>query len=251
MEYTVGQLARLAGVSARTIRFYDAEGLLNPARTGENGYRAYGSAEVDRLQQILFFREMGIKLKDIGNVLNSPEFDREAALNRHLSDLLMRREQLDRLICNVETTLQSLKGEVAMQDREKFEGFGQKLVEENEKKYGKEIRAKYGEEAVERSNAKVRGLSEADFAKAREVEGRMGEKIAEAMALGDPTCSAAREACALHREWLTMFSPEYSPEYHLGLARMYVEDERFKAYYDKIAPGCAEFLRDALISFLG
>lgn len=251
MEYTVGELARLSGVSPRTIRFYDEAGLLAPARVGENGYRAYGPAEVDRLQDILILRALGMKLSRIREVLGAADFRREAALKSHLIELKKRRAQVDALIGNVEKTLGALKGEIEMKDREKFEGLGERLVRENEEKYGEEIRAKYGGQAVEQSNARVRNMKPEDFQRAEELSRGIEVSLREAVASGDPAGAAAQRACALHREWLTLFSGKYSPEYHLALGEIYVSDERFRAYYEKIVPGAAQMLRDAILVYTG
>ncbi len=249
MEYTVGELARLSGVSPRTIRFYDEAGLLAPARVGENGYRAYGPAEVDRLQEILILRALGMKLSRIAEVLGAADFHREAALKSHLIELKKRRAQVDALIGNVEKTLGALKGEIEMKDREKFEGLGERLVRENEEKYGAEVRAKYGTEAVEKSNARIRNMKPADFQRAEELNRGIEAALREAVASGDPAGAAAQRACALHREWLTLFSGSDSPEYHAALGEMYVSDERFRAYYEKITPGAAQMLRDAILVY--
>ncbi len=145
----------MAGVTPRTLRYYDQIGLLSPKRTDSNGYRVYGTEDVDRLQQILFYRELGVSLEDIRKILTGEDFDELSALQSHLSALLERREQLNLLISNLEKTIKAKKGEIFMSDKEKFEGFVKKLVEENEEKYGKEAREKYGDEAVDRSNAKL------------------------------------------------------------------------------------------------
>ena len=122
MEYTVSKLAELAGVSPRTLRYYDEIGLLSPTRISSNGYRIYGQKEVDRLQQILY-RELGVPLDEIGRVLTAKNFDGLSALQNHLAGLLERREQLELLIANVEKTIKAMKGEIIMTDKEKFEGF--------------------------------------------------------------------------------------------------------------------------------
>jgi len=153
VEYTINKLAKMAGISTRTLRYYDQCGLLAPARVSSNGYRIYGQKETDRLQQILFYRELGVPLNDIKRILSSPDFDYKTALEDHLKALTVRRSQLDRLISNVEKTLLSLKGEIVMTDQEKFEGFVEKLIQENEEKYGSEIREKYGNEAARHSFA--------------------------------------------------------------------------------------------------
>ncbi len=142
MEYTVQKLGQLAKVSTRTLRYYDEIGILKPARINSSGYRIYGQAEVDRLQQILFYRELGVSLDRIKEIITDPSFDKAKALAEHRAQLLDKRRQLDLLIANVEKTIALTEGRATMTDKEKFEGFKQRLIDENEKKYGKEIREK-------------------------------------------------------------------------------------------------------------
>lgn len=248
MGYTVGELAKLSGVSTRTLRYYDQMGLLTPERVCENGYRVYERAQVDRLQQILFYRELGVALKAIDDMLNVPQFDRAAALESHLAALCRKREHLDRLIETVTKTIAEAKGERRMSDGEKFEGFRDKLMADNEARYGKELRERYGEATVNASHAKGRRMSEETFKRAEALRARIDETLAQAFAQGDPAGALAQRACALHKEWLCLFWPDgmYTKQAHRGLGEMYVADERFTAYYDRIAVGCAAFLRDAL-----
>lgn len=248
MEYSVQQLARLAGISARTLRYYDQTGLLKPARIAENGYRVYGGAEVDALQQILFYRELGVPLKEIGAILHAPDFDRVRALSGHLSALRQKKDRVERLIQAVTRTIEDLKGEREMNDAEKFEGFKQGLLDDNERAYGQEIRQAYGEAAVEKSNARLKGMSEADWQQAKSLSAAVNEGIQRAMVQGDPAGEAAQQACDLHRQWLCMYWPEgqYTKQAHLALAQMYCDDERFTAYYGAIAPGAAAFLLEAM-----
>jgi DNA-binding transcriptional MerR regulator len=251
MEYTVQKLGRLAGVSPRTLRFYDEIDLLKPARTSSSGYRIYGTAEVDRLQQILFYRELGLDLDRIKAILSAPSFDGPAALREHREQLLERRRQLDLLIANVEKTIAAGEGRIEMKNEEKFEGFKQRLIEDNEKKYGAEVRAKYGDDAVERSNAKLASMTQAQFDEATRLAEELTETLDEAFQGGDPAGELAQRAAELHKRWLTFYWPEYSKEAHAGLAQMYVDDERFRAYYDAKRPGTAEFLRDAIHIYTG
>lgn len=248
MEYTIAKLAHLAGVSTRTLRYYDQIGLLRPKRISSNGYRIYGREEVDTLQQILFYRELGVELKDIGDILGDPGFDREKALWDHLAALLQKKDQLEALIGNVNKTIASMKGEVTMSDREKFEGFKQKLIAENEEKYGGEIRQKYGDDTVNASYARLRGMSKEKMQEAQELSEAINRGLTEAFAQGDPAGELAQRVCDMHRRWLCIYWPQglYTKEAHALLAEGYVDDERFRAYYDRIAPGCAEFLRDAI-----
>src|SRR4051794_35787253 len=163
MEYTVQKLGSLAGVSTRTLRYYDEIGILKPARINSSGYRIYSQAEVDRLQQILFYRELDVSLESIKDIVTAPSFDGVTALRDHREKLLAKREQLDSLILNVDKTIALTEGRSVMSDKEKFEGFKQKLVEDNEKKYGKEIREEYGDETVNKSNQKVKGMTQEQY----------------------------------------------------------------------------------------
>lgn len=253
MEYTINKLAKLSGISTRTLRYYDEIGLLSPARIADNKYRIYGQQEVDLLQQILFYREMSIPLEEIGQILKSSNFDKNAALEHHLSSLLARRNQIDDLILNVTKTLSSLKGESMMSDQEKFKGFKQNMIAENEIKYGKEMREKYGDTAIEGSNAKIAGMSEQQWQKSQELSVEINQTLKSAFELGDPASELAQKACDLHRQWLCMFWKEgtYSKQAHKALAQGYVDDERFTAYYDNIAVGCTNFLRDAINIYCG
>lgn len=144
MEYSINKLAKLAGVSTRTLRYYDEIKLLSPERISSSGYRVYGQKEVDLLQQVLFYRELGVPLDEIKNIIWSKDYDSITALQGHLSALRAKKEHIELLISNVEKTIVASKGEIAMSDKEKFEGFKQKMLEENEKQYGKEIREKFG-----------------------------------------------------------------------------------------------------------
>ena len=246
MEYSINKLSRMSGVSTRTLRYYDEIGLLKPARVASSGYRIYGEAQVDILQQILFYRELGFSLDEIKKLLTTPAFDREQAFASHLSALHKKRERLDKLILTVTKSISAMRGETEMTDKEKFEGFKQSLIEENEQKYGGEIRSKYGDEIIDESNAKLQGLTQAQYEEGEGLRVALEETLKAAFDIGDPAGELAQKACELHRQWLCVYYPRYSKEYHMGLGEMYVADERFRAHYDKIADGCAEFLRDAI-----
>ena len=138
-----------------------------------------------------------------------------------------------------------------MNDQEKFEGFKQTLIDENEKKYGAEIREKYGDQIVEESNAKLQGMTLEQYDQGERLSREIEDALKSAFDTGDPAGKLAQKACDLHRQWLSIMYPKYSKAYHKGLGEMYVADERFKAFYDKIVPGCAEFLRDAINVYCG
>ena len=246
MEYTSNKLSKMSGVSARTLRHYDDIGLLKPKRVASSGYRIYGQHEVDTLQQVLLYRELGFSLDCIKKILLNPIFDQEQAFLNHLTELHKKRDRLDVLINNVSKSISAMKGATVMPNQDKFEGFKQSLIEKNEKEYGEEIRKKYGDKAIDNSNAHLRGLTQMQYMKSEELRTMLEEALITALKSNNPASEEAQKACDLHREWLCVFYPDYSKEYHIGLSEMYIEDERFKAHYDKIAPGCAEFLRDAI-----
>lgn len=249
MEYTVQKLGKLAGISTRTLRYYDEIGILKPARINSSGYRIYGNREVDLLQQILFYRELGFNLEDIKEIILSSDFEPTKALREHHERLLARRRQLDMLIANVEKTLASAEGSMFMSDKEKFEGFKDKLIKENEEKYGSEIRKKYGDEKVDNSNQKYKNMTNEQYEAFKKLENEVLETLQAAIKEGRPEGQLAQRAAELHKEWLCYTWDKYSKEAHIGLAHMYVEDERFKAYYDKVQAGAAEFLRDAILIY--
>lgn len=246
MEYSINKLAKLAGITTRTLRYYDEIGLLPPCRVSSNGYRVYGQKEVDLLQQILFYRELGVQLDEIKNIMLSENYDGLVALQRHLSALKTKKEQIELLIVNVEKTIAASKGEIKMSDKEKFEGFKQKMIEGNEQQYGKEIRKKYGDEVMDDSNSKMLKLTADQYEKIQKLSSRINESLKIAFEQGDPSSKLAQEVCDMHREWLGYYWNHYSKEAHLGLAQMYLDDPRFKKYYDAIEEGCAEFLFKAL-----
>jgi DNA-binding transcriptional MerR regulator len=251
MEYTVQKLGKLAGVSTRTLRYYDEIGILKPARINSSGYRIYGQAEVDRLQQIMFYRELGVSLENIKDMVTAPSFDGAKALREHREKLLERREQLDLLITNVDKTIALTEGRIKMSDKEKFEGFKQKMIDDNEKKYGKEVREKYGSDTVEKSNNKLNNMTQEEYDAVTKLAEEQMTTLAAAFRTGDPAGELAQKAADLHKQWLTFYWDDYSKEAHAGLAQMYVDDERFTAHYDKDQPGTAEFLRDAILIYTG
>lgn len=250
MEYSINALAKLSGVTPRTLRWYDETGLLKPLRTSSAGYRIYGPEQVTRLQDILFYRELGLELSTIRTILDDPAFDRLAALQSHLAELEVRRKRLEALISTVKNTIIEVKGGNIMSDSEKFAAFKQRIVDENETQYGKEIREKYGDETVDRANANVLSLSQEDYDRwtvlGKEILSALETAVQEGV---DPAGETGSRIAVLHRQWLSFSWETYTPQAHAGLAQMYVADERFTAYYDRSVSGCARFLRDAILAY--
>ena len=133
-----------------------------------------------------------------------------------------------------------------MNDEEKFEGFKKKLIEDNKKEYGKEIREKYGEEAVKKSNEKFMNMTEQQYNELKELENKVLETLKKAYKTGNPAGELGQKTAELHRKWITFCWGNYNTEAHANLTQMYVDDDRFRSYYDKEQPGSAVFLRDAV-----
>lgn len=247
MEYTIKKLAELAGVSTRTLRYYDEIGLLKPCRVNSSGYRIYGEQEVDILQQILFYRAMDMRLEDIQQIILQKEFNINSALESHYKRLLDRREQIDQLLATIEKTMKCRKGEVSMSDKDKFEGFKKEKLEKNEAKYGSEIRERYGEETVKASNQKFMKLTEAEFNEMQQVEEDMIAALIKVNESKDLKSLEAETVYEKHKAWLGYTWNFYSKEAHANLGMMYVADERFSKYYeDKAFVGAANLLCDII-----
>ena len=247
MEYTIRELAVLAGVSTRTLRWYDHIGLLHPCRIGENGYRYYSTREADRLQHILFYRALGVELAQIRSLLDDPSFDRKTALRGHLQALEAEQMRIAALIRTVRRTLQAEERNETMMDAEKFEAFKRNAVEQNEAAYGKAVRAEYGDESADRANRRVLSLTQEEYDGWKSTGDAIRARLEAAVAGGEsPDGAEGRAIALLHRKWLSFSWENYTVEAHAGLAELYVQDERFQRYYDANVPGCARFLRDAI-----
>ena len=247
MEYGIRELAELAGVSARTLRWYDSVGLLRPCRVGENGYRYYSSAEADRLQHILFYREMGLELKQIAAILDDPGFDRLSALRGHLNALENERDRLEAMIGSLRKTIRAEERNEIMQDREKFEAFKRGKIAKNESEYGAEAREKYGDDAVDASNRIMMNMSPEAYARWEALDQEILFRLEAAVEAGkEPSGEEGRQIAELHKQWLCCTWEKYTTQAHKGVAQMYTLDERFTQYYDRSVSGCAQFLRDAV-----
>ena len=200
------------------------------------------------MQQILLYRDAGVALADIKALLDDPAFDARAALHEHLERLARRIEQTEAMMRSVERAIASLERGETMSDTERFEGMKRLAVEENERLYGNEVRAAYGDAAVDASNDKVLAMDEGQWESAESLAAAILDKLAVAVRTQDVCGRDARELCAMHEAWLKMYWPDsmYTREAHAALAEGYVADERFRAYYDARIDGGARFLRDAL-----
>lgn len=243
----------MSGTTERALRHYEELGLLSPRR-GQNGYRRYSEKDVEQLQQVLLFRECGMGLAEIRALLRCPGYDAVEALEQHLTILQARQRELEALVETVTKTIRTMRGQETMADEERFRGLKEQAIASNERAYGKEARRRYGDEAVEAANQRVRAMGEEGWNEMHDLEQGIIRQLTAAMATGDPAGPEARKLVELHRRWICGYWGEgrYSAQAHLALGEMYLADERFRDYYDSRAgAGATEFLVAALRAQLG
>jgi len=238
---TVQQLARLAGVSARTLHYYDHIGLLKPSARTAAGYRLYGEADLLRLQQILFFRELDFPLADIQAILDEPNFDQVQALRDHRQMLQQEADRLGRLLNTIEKTLSRLtEDNMTMTDEELYEGFTPEQIE----RYTREANERYDPKIVAESNRRVRNMSRAQWQTVKAEGGAVAQQLADLMDK-EPGDAAVQAAVARHYAWVDNFWHPTAESYH-GLGQGYAEHPEFRAFYEKYRPGLADFLCAAM-----
>lgn len=239
--YTVGQLAKMAGVSIRTLHHYDQIGLLEPSGRTEAGYRLYGEPELLRLQQILFFKELDMPLDQVRQILDDPGFDQVAALAHHRHLLRGRMERLARLLQTIDRTIDRLtEDDMTLTDEELYEGFTKEQIE----RYKREAREMYDPALVEESERRVKQMSRAEW-KAVGAEGEAVTTALAAVADRDPGDPEVQKLIARHHAWIENFYA-CSAEIYRGLGRGYVEHPEFRAFYEKYRPGLADFMAAAM-----
>jgi len=240
MTYTIKEIADLAGATTRTIRYYDEIGLLDPALTGDNGYRYYDQDSLLRLQQILFFRELDVPLKEIEIIMNRPSFDLLSALENHRSALQGRVQRLEKLIDTLDKTAASVKGEGSMSDQDVFDGF-------DESQYEEEIRERWGDSPkFAESQAKWSSYSEEQ----KEVIKAEGDRLTVRIVSEDPNVSLddadVQTAVGEYHAYLNQYFYTCELSFLRVLADNWVQDPRFAINYEKIREGGAAFAREAV-----
>jgi DNA-binding transcriptional MerR regulator len=241
--YTVHQLAELAGISVRTLHYYDEIGLLKPGSVQKNGYREYGESELLRLQQILFFRELDLPLEDISKIINAPDFMIVDALRDHKKLIKLKQKHLEALLNTIDKTIKRMNKQ-NIKDEELYDAFKDNDV----KQYQDEVKQRWGNtEAYKQSMAKVSKMTkkEMDELKAKQVE--QTKKLAAAM--DKPVGSKeVQDLIAEHYKGIQFFY-DCPIEMYRNMGKMYIADPRFTKYYDKHRPGLALFVRDAIDYF--
>jgi DNA-binding transcriptional MerR regulator len=240
-DYTVKQVARMAGVSVRTLHHYDQIGLLRPSSRTAAGYRLYGESDLLRLQQVLFFRELDFPLEEIRRILDHPAFDQVKALEDHRRMLQERARRLARLMTTIDRTIRRLQEENEMlTDAELYEGFSEEQIE----RYRRETQERYDPKLVEESHRRVSKMSKAQWKAIREEGDAVTRRMAELMehAPGD---EEVQQTIARHHAWIEQFYPA-SAEVYRGLGQLYVEHPEFRAFYDGYRTGLAAFMQAAM-----
>jgi DNA-binding transcriptional MerR regulator len=237
---TVKQLSTTAGVTPRTLHHYDQIGLLKPSRIGDNGYRYYGEDAVLKLQQILFYRELGLQLDEIKKIMGRRDFEILIALEDHKMELYRKVTRLEQLISTVDNTILHLKGQKNMSNKQLFEGFS----EEEQEKYAAEAETMYDPEIVRASNKKWKGYSP----EKKQAILEEGRQVYVEMIAAIPKGAASPEVQALVERWRKHMDYFWTPslEQLVLLAEGYNTDPRFRANFDKMDPRLAAFMLEAV-----
>ncbi|MDJ0343992.1 MerR family transcriptional regulator [Streptomyces sp. H10-C2] len=247
MSYSVGQVAGYAGVTVRTLHHYDEIGLLTPSGRSHAGHRRYADADLDRLQQILFYRELGFPLDEVGTLLDDPAADPSAHLRRQHDLLSARITRLQEMAAAVERAMEAKKMGINLTPEEKFEVFGGQFdpddyAEEAEQRWG-------GTEAYQESQRKAASYTKEDWLRIKADVDGVNSRLAAAMDTGaGPDSEQAMDLAEEHRQHICRFFYDCTYEIHTGLGEMYVADERFTATYEAVRPGLAAYLRDAILA---
>ena len=240
----VGEVAALAGVTVRTLHHYDRIGLLSPSGRTTAGYRQYSPADLDRLHQVLLYRELGFPLEEVATLLDDPSADPEAHLRRQHRLLRDRLERTSAMVAAVEKEMEARAMGISLTPEERFEVFG----EHDPAQYEAEVEERWGEtDAYKESQRKTRSYTKDDWVRIKAEQEEIGTRFVQAMQSGAAADSEqAMDVAEDARQQISRYFYECSPEMHAGLGRMYVEDERFTATYEAMAPGLAQYVSTAV-----
>lgn len=248
--YTVKQVAKLSGVSVRTLHHYDEVGLLKPAAVGANGYRYYGREELLRLQQILFHRELGFALEEIRQVLDAQGFDKVTALKAHRAKLAADARRYRRLVKTIDQTLAALEGATKMDETAIYKGF----PPEKQAEYEAWLVDRYGgdmKDRIEAGKARMKGWSQGDLDQGLAEIEAIEAGLAKAMQDGlPPDSEAVTGLMRRHHAWVVRAWPKPpNRAAYIGLSGLYNEHPDFKARYEGRAAGLTEYLQAAMKAF--
>lgn len=240
-KMNVNEIAEITGVSVRTLHHYDSISLLTPNRNPENGYREYTDYDIDKLQQILFFKECGFTLANIKELFDNPNFDRKRAFELQKKYLIHEKKRINSMLKNIDRSIKNMKGEITMSQKEKFKGF-----DFSNNPYEEEARRLWGDGAVEKSNSHITSLS--DEQKNAIAKGMDDLFVSLAKVRHElPDSAIAQKAMdKMYNHFNANFGYKYTLEAFAGLGQMYVTDERFTKNIDEYGHGLSEFLSKAM-----
>ncbi|MFD3540364.1 MerR family transcriptional regulator [Streptomyces sp. NPDC058662] len=246
MNYSVGQVAGFAGVTVRTLHHYDEIGLLSPSSRSHAGHRRYDEADLDRLQRILFYRELGFPLEEVAVLLDDPRSDPGEHLRRQHALLSERIARLQQMAKAVEHAMEAKKMGINLTPEERFEVFG----DHDPEQYAEEAEQRWGDtDAYAQSQARTAAYTKEDWRRVQDEAADWSARYAALMEAGEPADGErAMDLAEEHRLHIHTRFYDCSYEMHTCLGEMYVADERFKAHYDAVRPGLAEHLRDAILA---
>ncbi|MGC9408765.1 MerR family transcriptional regulator [Streptomyces sp. DZ1-3] len=246
MSYSVGQVAGFAAVTVRTLHHYDEIGLLVPGERSRAGHRRYSDADLDRLQQILFYRELGFPLDEVAALLDDPAVDPRAHLRRQHELLTARIERLEKMAAAVEQAMEARSMGINLTPEEKFEVFG----DFDPDQYQEEVQQRWGgTDAYRQSRQKTASYTKEDWQRIQDEADELTRRFVALMDAGEPAESeAAMDAAEDHRRGISRNHYDCGHEMHTCLGEMYVSDERFTRNIDAVRPGLAAYLRDAILA---
>ena len=240
----VGEVAALAGITVRALHHYDRIGLLTPSQRSATGYRRYTPADLDRLHRVLVYRELGFSLEEVATLLDDPDADPAAHLRRQHRLLRERIERTQAMVAAVEKEMEAEQMGISLTPEERFEIFG----EHDPEQYQAEAEERWGDtEAWAQSRRRTAAHSKEDWVRIKEEGEAVERRFAEALRAGVPADSAqAMDIAEEHRQQISRNFYDCPPALHAGLGRMYVEDGRFTAHYERLAPGLAQYVSTAV-----
>ena len=255
MSYSVGEVSKFAGVTVRTLHHYDEIGLLRPSGRSPSGYRQYAESDLERLQEVLFFRELGFGLDEIAGLVEIPTFNRAQILGRQRQLLREQIERLESMAQAVGAALQAFEEGRTMDQEEMFGTLNKEDMVEvfgdfDPIRYEDEVRDRWGEtEAYTESSKRTARYTKDDWKRMGEESGAINQRLADLFAAAtDPEAAESMDAAEQHRLHIDKWFYPCSHEMHAGLGEMYLADPRFTKFWDDFQPGLASFVRDAFLA---
>ncbi|MDD7919959.1 MerR family transcriptional regulator [Actinomycetospora callitridis] len=242
--WTVGQVAERSGVTVRTLHHYDEIGLLRPSRRSASGYRLYTDEDLVRLQHVVVYRRLGFSLEEVAVLLDDPEADVAGHLRRQRAAVMSRLDELGELVTAIDRALEAEVSGIQLTPAEQRELFGEGYKEE----YQEEARERWGDtDAWRQSQQRTSQYTKADWQAMKAEMDDIHGRFVVALQAGEPADGpAAVDAAEAHRQHITRWFYDCPAEMHACISDMYVSDPRFTKTYEDIAPGLAQYVRDAV-----